>query len=198
MIRRSDLTALVSSRILHDLVSPLGAIGNGVELMGLAGLPPSAELQLIEESVSNANARIRFFRVAFGAAAPGQVLSRAEITSALAAVGRAGRIAYQWASPAAQPRDEVRLAFLLLQCLEDAMPSGGQIRVDRDADAWTIAADADRWRVDAPLWDGLTNPRARPAIAAAQVQFALVPEVLAETGRRLALKITPARITAQF
>ena len=65
---REDLTALVGSRICHDLISPLGAIGNGLELLQLSGLPQGPEWALIAESVENASARIRFFRIAYGAA----------------------------------------------------------------------------------------------------------------------------------
>ena len=60
---RPDIAALVGSRICHDLISPIGAIGNGVELIGLTENTSSPELALISESVDNANARIRFFRV---------------------------------------------------------------------------------------------------------------------------------------
>ncbi len=42
----TDLIALVGSRICHDLVSPLGAIGNGVELLAMAGAMPGPELAL--------------------------------------------------------------------------------------------------------------------------------------------------------
>ena len=64
MHQKPDLAALVGSRICHDLISPIGAIGNGLELflMDTAGGP---ELALITESISHAKARIRFFRVAY-------------------------------------------------------------------------------------------------------------------------------------
>jgi histidine phosphotransferase ChpT len=70
-----DLCALIGSRLCHDLVSPVGAIGNGVELLSMegAGAPMpagAAELSLVRESVENAQARLRFFRIAFGDAAP--------------------------------------------------------------------------------------------------------------------------------
>ena len=65
---KPDLAALIGSRICHDLISPIGAIGNGVELMMMDGTAKTPELALIAESVANANARIRYFRVAFGSA----------------------------------------------------------------------------------------------------------------------------------
>ena len=77
-----DLSSLVGSRICHDLISPIGAIGNGVELLQMAPRDSAAELDLITDSVDNAAARIRFFRVAFGAAGD-QMMGRAEVISIL-------------------------------------------------------------------------------------------------------------------
>ena len=79
-----DLAALLGSRICHDLISPIGAIGNGVELLMMAGAEHGPEIALIAESVGYANARIRFFRVAFGTATADQRMARAEIASILA------------------------------------------------------------------------------------------------------------------
>ncbi len=67
MPHKPDLAALVGSRICHDLISPIGAIGNGVELVLLDAAVGGPEVTLIADSVSHANARIRFFRIAFGA-----------------------------------------------------------------------------------------------------------------------------------
>ena len=52
MSRAPDLTALVSSRICHDLISPIGAIGNGVELLsGPGGLGSPAALYLASAGI---------------------------------------------------------------------------------------------------------------------------------------------------
>ena len=93
---RPDLAALVGSRICHDLISPLGAIGNGVELLGMTGVPDGPEMDLIAESVGNANARIRFFRIAFGAAAADQRIGAGRNRLDPRGRSRDGRIAYRW------------------------------------------------------------------------------------------------------
>ena len=77
MSNSPDLAALLGSRICHDLISPIGAIGNGVELMLMDGAGRAPEVALISESVDAANARIRFFRVAYGVSSPAS-RSRAE------------------------------------------------------------------------------------------------------------------------
>ena len=87
----TQLNDLIGSRICHDLISPLGAISNGIELLTMSGAAGSPEMTLIGESIENANARIRFFRVAFGAAAPGSLLGNSEIRSIMADMYRGSR-----------------------------------------------------------------------------------------------------------
>lgn len=194
---REDHAAAVASRICHDLVSPLGAIANGLELLGLAGLPEGPEMALISESVQNATARIRFFRLAYGLAGD-QPVSRGEVVATLGAVSRGGRVSYDWLAAGDQPRAEVKAVFLLLQCLETAMPVGGHVRVAKEDGAWEVEAEGRRLRVDEAQWTALQSPRARPPDGAALVQFALLPLALAELGRALALKLGPERVAARF
>jgi histidine phosphotransferase ChpT len=197
MKMQGDLTALVGSRICHDLISPLGAIGNGVELMELSGHPQTPEMTLIAESVAAAQARIKFFRVAYGGAEAGLPLSRAEITGTLGAVARGGRLAYFWEAEGEVARREAKAIFLLLQCLETAMPMGGEIHVRRIVTGWEVVAEGDKMIVDEGLWTGMLG-RVRPQVTAAQVQFALLPQALAPMGKMLALKLGLGRIVARF
>ncbi len=83
----TDLATLIGSRICHDLISPIGAIGNGVELLAMTGSAGdvSPELDLISQSVENANARIRYFRISFGATSSSQIMGRQEVLSVLSA-----------------------------------------------------------------------------------------------------------------
>ena len=61
------LATLIGSRICHDLVSPIGAIKNGLELLHLSSEKSNGpEICLIEESTDNAIGRVNFFRIAFG------------------------------------------------------------------------------------------------------------------------------------
>jgi len=84
------VASAIASRICHDLISPLGAIANGVELLALSGVQPTPEMDLIAQSVESANARIRFFRLAYGA--PGVAgVGRSEVTRTLAALSPIGR-----------------------------------------------------------------------------------------------------------
>ncbi len=194
----TDLAALVGSRICHDLISPIGAIGNGVELLALTDGGAGAEMDLISESVQNANARIRFFRMAFGAAGADQVVGPSEVQSILAAVAQGGRFIYDWQIAEDQPRRDVRCAFLMLQCFETAMPMGGNVHIQLSGGTWIMRAEGQRMKIEEPLWDSLTNAAHQIDHKAAQVQFALLPDVLAEAGRTLRLDLQEGHIAARF
>lgn len=188
----ADLAGLVGARICHDLVSPLGAIGNGLELLRMTDGAAGPELALIGESAALATARMRLFRLAFGRSQPGALVGRAEIGGMLDGLAPAARALVAWNAPGALPRDEVRLALLLLMCLETALPYGGGVTFARTAagagpEGWAIRAEAARMAVDAGLWDIARGRAAPTGVAPRHVQFALVPPALAALGRKLVL-----------
>lgn len=193
-----DLTALLGSRICHDLISPLGAIGNGVELLMMSGDTIGPEVALISQSVNSANARIRFFRVAFGTCSPGQNIGRVEILGILDDMTRGGRQTVAWQSPPELPRKDVKLAFLSLLCLETALPYGGNIEMSCSNDQWLIEARSDRVKPDPQLWGRISGQTRRGNLAAAHVQFALLPEEARRQGRMLQLTLGEGRITLRF
>lgn len=191
-----DLSALIASRICHDLISPIGAISNGVELLAMDRSGP--ELELLAESAANANARIRFFRIGFGAAMPDQRIARSEVIQVLAELSRGGRIGFDWTSAPDLPRNQVRLVFLLLQCLESALAYGGKISVGETDGQWQIRAEAARLRHDPAIWAVLTGAAPPLGLAAAQVQFPLAAREVARLGRVLAVMIGAMDIDLKF
>lgn len=193
----ADLASTLASRICHDLTSPLGAIANGIELLVISGAERSPEMDLIAESVDSANARLRFFRLAYGAAGP-QPIGRAEVIRTLADLARGGRTSYDWTAPGDHPRVEVRAVFLLLQCLEAAMPLGGHLHITREGQVWTVMAEGPRLRTDLPAWEAFGPHQVPPPEGAANVQFALLSHALVGLGRSLDLILGPDRIVARF
>jgi histidine phosphotransferase ChpT len=193
-----DLTSLIGSRICHDLISPLGAIGNGVELLAMSGVAAGPEMSLIAESVENANARIRFFRIAFGAAAPDAMLGRSEILEVLGGLAKGGRQSIQWQIEAPLERRLVKLAFLCLQCLESALPWGGRIVVQTAPAAWTLTAEAGKIRDLDPLWEVFDDRGLPHQLTPADIQFALAPTWAADIGWVLSRSATPTRLELGF
>ncbi len=193
-----DLATLVGSRICHDLISPIGAIGNGLELLSLTDGDTAAEMTLINDSVQNANARIKYYRIAYGAASAEQMLGSTEVLSFISILARGGRFTYFWQVAQDRPRREVRCALLLLQCFEAAMPVGGDIHVRFLDNRWVLSAESLRFKIDPCLWDRIGRPCDATAFSAAQVQFALLPGFLAEAGRSLHTKMSDDRIVLSF
>lgn len=198
---RAELAGLVGSRICHDLISPLGAIGNGLELVDLGVATGSgAEIELIRDSVEGAGALIRFFRIAFGLAGEGQRVARGEAAAILAGLWRGGRLRVDWRVDDDPPRAEVKLAFLVLMCCEHALPRGGDVTITRSAGGWHIHAETARLRVVPELWARLV---AAPdddagAIDPREVQFALAAAIADDLGRRLAASTAEGAISVRF
>jgi len=195
---RPDLAALIGSRICHDLISPIGAIGNGLELLMMDGSYSGPEMALISESVTNASARIRFFRVAYGVAGPDQRLGRGEVASILSDLTRGGRLRIDWQSAQDLPRADVKVVFLLIQCLENAMAYGGTIEVTVSDGRWIITGRHSKLKIDPTLWEILVNPVARPEVTPGQVQFPLAAEEIARQQHRLSASLAETEIRLSF
>jgi histidine phosphotransferase ChpT len=185
----ADLAALVGSRLCHDVVSPLGAIGNGVELLEMSssfpGLGQSAEMQLIAEAVTAARLRIAAYRVAFGTSAGDQRISLSELRRLLEGLSGQGRLRVEVEADRDLPRHEGRMVLLGLMCLETALPWGGRVMAVRAEAGWRIVAECERSRQDPALWawlDGSAPPRVP---APSEVQFPLLAEAAAHAGRPL-------------
>lgn len=188
-----DLGALIGSRLCHDLVSPLGAISNGVELLQMTGAA-TPELGLVADSVAHANARLRFFRLAFGTAPPTATVRPDEVTGILGDLTAQGRIVFGWRDPAVLPRPEARLLFLLLLCAETALPAGGEVAITRTTDRVEVVAQGPRIAVNGPLWQALGDTE--PAIEAgpAEVQFLMAPGAARGLSRRIRLDLGTDRL----
>jgi histidine phosphotransferase ChpT len=169
----ADLAALVGSRICHDLVNPLGALGNGLELLALEGDPKLAEMRgLLAESLAAATARVQYFRIAFGNA-PAERMAEAQIARIVTDYTAGRRLRIHWNAKGDRSRAEVRLAFLILLCLEASMPRGGRIDVGAERGILLIDARAEDMRCDTLLFAALMGHVPMPEAGPALVQFPL-------------------------
>jgi histidine phosphotransferase ChpT len=186
-----DITfaTLIGSRICHDLISPIGAINNGIELIEMSVPSMGPEMALISESVTNASARIRFFRIAFGAAGV-QLIGRPEVISILKDVYAPTRLTVAWGPLEAQQRRKIRLTFLSLMCMETGMPFGGRIEVAERDDKLVITGYADKFKIDPDLWGAFDGTAKVPDLRPAHVQFGLLPVIAADEAVDLDVVVT--------
>lgn len=193
-----SIATLVGSRICHDLISPVGAIHNGIELISMAGPIDSPELQLIADSVTNASSRIKFFRVAFGSAAGEQLVGASEAAKIATDAFEGGRYIVDWQAQGDLPRAEVQAAYLAILCTESALPRGGTITVTRDDRGMGVSGEAERVVCEPALWTPLATGDAPEGLRPAHVQFALLAMAAAQLGRTLATTTDDTQVTITF
>ncbi len=200
-ISPTDLSTLLGSRICHDLISPIGAIGNGIELLQLSGID-TPELTLINEAVNDANQRIRYFRVAFGSAASGQMIGAGEMAKVLPENVFGPKLGLNWQLNDSIERGHAKLALLALLCLESCMPYGGEMNVSHQDDAWRISGHGERLKPMAELWElvtqGTDDIMANTMPAPAQLHFALLGLELAIQGRSVHIDVRETEVVVSF
>lgn len=192
-----DFATLIGSRICHDLISPIGAVNNGLELLSMTGLTAGPEIDLIHQSVGSASARIRFFRVAFGAAAD-QKLSNSEVASTLRDLYQGSRWTVTWLPADPHPRADVRCAFLALMCLETGMPYGGHMTVSESTGKWTVTGRAEKLLIDPDIWSHLALSKHAQKLKPAHVQFGLLHAIAGDGGRKVTSQISKTEIVIAF
>ncbi|MFA8384077.1 MAG: histidine phosphotransferase family protein [Pelagibaca sp.] len=181
----ASLAALIGSRICHDLISPIGAISNGLELFGMTAAGTTGpEMSLIQQSCDHAAARIRFFRIAFGTAGDARPIPQAEARKTLADHYAGTRISAEWHVDDTLGRNITQLAYLSALCLETALPQGGILGIAMQDNVLTATARAQTVRGDLPIWDLLNRPTCADAakVGPAHVQFALLARLGVDRG----------------
>ena len=133
-ISSTDLAAQLCSRMCHDLLNPIGALGNGMELLAQEQDPAMRAqcLTLIEDSVRASADKLRFFRLAFGAASGLDDMIPADEPRALIAALAASKrdLEIEWGvEDAALPKTAVRVLLNLAAIAIDALPRGGTLTV---------------------------------------------------------------------
>jgi histidine phosphotransferase ChpT len=129
-----DLAALLCSRVCHDLISPVGAVVNGLEVLDEAKdeANKTFALDLIKKSAGTASAKLQFCRIAFGAggSADAQIdLGDAEKIARGFLEDDKTKIA--WNLPRALlPKNRVKLLLNMLLIAQQTIPRGGQLTVD--------------------------------------------------------------------
>jgi histidine phosphotransferase ChpT len=93
---------------------------------------------------------------------------------------------------------EVKLAFLVILCLESALPWGGDIGVSRTGDGWRIEGVAERLKRDRTLWEALGDPAAPLAVSSADVEFPLARDAAQRLGRAIAIEAGERTIAVSF
>jgi histidine phosphotransferase ChpT len=129
-----DLAALLCSRVCHDLISPIGAIMNGLEVMeeGKDEETSQFAMELIKKSARTASAKLQFCRIAFGAAgSAGAQIDTGDAEKVARGLIEDDRTQVAWNLPRVLlAKNRVKLLLNMLLLAAQAIPRGGQMTVD--------------------------------------------------------------------
>jgi histidine phosphotransferase ChpT len=129
-----DLAALLCSRVCHDLISPVGAIMNGIEVMEDDNDEETKTfaLDLIKKSARTASAKLQFCRLAFGAAgSAGAQIDTGDAEKVARGVLDDEKTKIIWNLPRVLlPKNRVKLLLNMLLIATHAIPRGGSLTVD--------------------------------------------------------------------
>ena len=177
-----DFASLLCSRLCHDLLSPVGALNNGLELLADETDPAMRErcMELLAESARASAAKLKFFRLAFGAAGGlSEMIDTREAHGALTGLVDPRRVEIAWmvAEPAL-PKPAVKVLLNLAMLASDALVRGGRLDVGAESGGngveIVLRAEGPRFVLDDELRstlvngrpDGQVSPRAAPAYLA--------------------------------
>ena len=127
------LAEMLASRLCHDLVNPVGAVANGVELMTeFCDTMQKDALDLVASSAESALKRIAFFRVAYGIAGHDEGQSIQEVRVLAQGFLAGGKVALDWPAKADDvavglPRSGLKLVLALIALGAESLPRGGKV-----------------------------------------------------------------------
>ena len=185
----SDFASLLCSRLCHDLLSPVGALNNGLELLADEDDPQMREqvMELLADSARATAQKLKFFRLAFGAAGGyGAMIETAEAREALAGLlGEEKKVELGWmVADAKLPKDAVKLLLNLALIAGDALVRGGRLDVGAERSGGgielAVRAEGPRLLLDpnirAMLVEGPEGKEGQARTAAAQLAFILAAD----------------------
>lgn len=175
-----DLAAMLCSRVCHDVISPVGAIINGLEVLEDESDASMREvaLDLIKRSADGASARLQFCRLAFGAAGSvGASIDTGDAEKVARGLLETEKTALAWrAQRQFLPKNKVKLLLNLSQIAAATIPRGGVVEVEvtgeGDAASLKVNSKGANARLQAGFADLLCGAAAKVDAHSIQPYFA--------------------------
>lgn len=182
-----EFASLLCSRLCHDLLSPVGALNNGIELLADETDPEMRArcLELMAESARATANKLKFFRLAFGAA--GGFADNVDTREARGALeglfGPDGRIRLGWmvAEPAL-PKGAIKVLLNLALIAGDALVRGGRLDVGAEGREIVVRAEGPRIVLDAELREALRGLPGPDGVTPRAAAAWLTSELLRDLG----------------
>ena len=173
-----DFSALLVSRVCHDLVGPMGAVVNGLEVLEDerdAAMRADA-LKIVGTSANQALARLQFLRIAFGAAgSAGAELDLSEVGRLVTGLLDGSKVQLDWqAAHLHWPKDWAKLLMNSALVAADCLPRGGEVKVETSTDpaapSFKVTASGTNARILEDVQHAIRGESAADALDARGVQ----------------------------
>ncbi|MCW1401655.1 histidine phosphotransferase family protein [Novosphingobium sp. MW5] len=190
-ISATDLASMLCSRLCHDMLSPVGALSNGLELLAEErdGEMRKRIVELLEQSAKTSADKLKFFRLAFGAAGGfGEMVAVAEPRSLVEGlVSNNERITLDWnVSADALPKPAVKVLLNLSLFGMEALVRGGTLEVGAELNGTTseivIRATGPRIAFDETIGKALDGTLPEDQLSSRTAPAALVQALAKELG----------------
>ena len=174
------LSALLSSRVCHDLINPVGAIGSGLEVLDDQDMDSTmreAAMDLIKSGAEKAIAVLSYARLAYGAAGGyGAQISLDDAKSVLGKVFEHVKADMEWLLPGGlAAKENVKVLLILGYAAADTVPRGGVVAFEGTVNEFTIRATGKRLILQDDLVRALSGdtheiaPKFTPALIASKI-----------------------------
>lgn len=155
-----DLASLLCSRVCHDIISPVGAIANGLELMDdpeTDAAMRATALDMVRSSAKTATAKLKFCRIAFGASgSAGAHIDMGEAGEVAKDFVGEEKVKLDWRAPREnRPKAEVKLLLNMLLLGIAGIPRGGVVTVTAEGRVFKVSATGDRAKLPQAMVDVL-------------------------------------------
>ena len=144
-----SLSALLASRLCHDLINPVGAIGSGLEVLEEPGMDKpmqDAAIDLIRSGGQKSIALLKFARLAYGAAGGfGAEIPMEDAAAVLREVYDWAKAELDWRLPSGMaPKEKVKTLLILGHAAADCVPRGGSVVISAEGPHYTVEASGPR------------------------------------------------------
>ncbi|MEL6200895.1 MAG: histidine phosphotransferase family protein [Pseudomonadota bacterium] len=196
----AELGALLCSRVCHDIISPVGAINNGLELLAESEGDEGA-MDLITTSAANASARLQFCRIAFGASGSVSAdIDTGDAQQVTEAYMSSEKPEFNWTGTRVyMPKNKVKLFLNMILIANASIPRGGTldaIIAEGDGETrFTLRSSGRLMRVPQKFQDFMDGRFGEEGVDAHNVQFYYTLLLAREVGMDIKVAVTDEAIT---
>jgi len=179
-----ELSALLASRLCHDLINPVGAMGSGIEVLEDQSMDESmkeAAIDLIKTGGAKSVSLLKYARLAYGAAGGrGAEIPLEEAELIMRDLYQWSKAELEWTVPAGHAlKEKVKTLMILTHYAADCVPRGGDVRVSASDEGYEIRASGKRVILQDDLIQALGGAydELKPKFAPAYVAYLMAGEL---------------------